>query len=114
MKFLFDQNISHRILKTIPSQFSSSSTIKKENLIDWSNRKIWEYTKNHNFVIVTLDSDFNDLTLLLGFPPKIIWLRTGNLNTKLIVELLIIYENEILDFMRNQNLGCFEIYKKQK
>lgn len=68
--------------------------------------------KNHNFVIVTLDSDFNDLNFLLGFPPKIIWLRTGNLSTKVIVEMLIVYENEILDFIGSQNLGCFEIYKK--
>jgi len=32
MRFLFDQNISHRILKLIPEKYSDSTTVKKEGL----------------------------------------------------------------------------------
>ena len=35
-------------------------------------REIWEYGKRENFLIVTKDADFSDLSLLCGFPPKII------------------------------------------
>ncbi len=45
MKFLFDQNISHKILKFIPNQFSASSTIKKEGLLNATDREIWEFAK---------------------------------------------------------------------
>jgi predicted nuclease of predicted toxin-antitoxin system len=32
-------------------------------------------------MIVTKDSDFNDVSVLRGFPPKIIWLHLGNCTT---------------------------------
>ena len=53
MKFLFDQNISHRILKFLPEKFSRSTTIKKEELINTSDRAIWEFEKFNDFIIVT-------------------------------------------------------------
>ena len=34
MKFLFDQNISHRILSKLTDQFKESSSVKKELLIN--------------------------------------------------------------------------------
>jgi len=46
MKFLFDQNISHRILKLIPAKYSDSTTVKKEGLINEPDREIWEYAKS--------------------------------------------------------------------
>ena len=55
MKFLFDQNISHRILALIPEQFSGSTSIKKEGLINAQDKQIWEFAKDHNFIIVTQD-----------------------------------------------------------
>jgi predicted nuclease of predicted toxin-antitoxin system len=81
MKFLFDQNISHRILEKLPEQFKESTSVKREGLINASDLTIWEFAKRENFIIVTQDSDFNDLTALNGFPPKIIWIRSGNLMT---------------------------------
>ncbi len=61
MRFLFDQNISFRILKLLPTEFSNSSHIKSENLIDVPDYEIWVYAKRHNFTIVTKDADFNEL-----------------------------------------------------
>jgi predicted nuclease of predicted toxin-antitoxin system len=106
---LFDQNISHRILKSLDSQYESSSTVKKEGLINAQDKEIWDYAKLHNFIIVTQDADFNDLNFLYGFPPKIIWLRTGNLTTKRIAEILDEYAVEISNFIENKQYGCFEI-----
>jgi predicted nuclease of predicted toxin-antitoxin system len=111
MRFLFDQNISHRILAMLPEQFSDSSSIKKEGLINSTDREIWEFAKRNNFIIVTQDSDFNDLNLLLGFPPKIIWIRTGNLRIKAIMDILITYKLDIEKFISDAEHGCFEIIK---
>ncbi|WP_367241693.1 DUF5615 family PIN-like protein [uncultured Fluviicola sp.] len=82
MKLIFDQNISHRILKILSGHFTGSTSVKTENLIDSSDKAIWEFAKKSNYIIVTQDSDFNDLNSLYGFPPKIIWIRTGNLRTE--------------------------------
>jgi predicted nuclease of predicted toxin-antitoxin system len=109
MKLLFDQNISHRILHLLPENYAESTSVKKEGLINANDKKIWELAKRGHYTIVTQDSDFNDLNALLGFPPKIIWIRTGNLNTKSLADLLIAYETDIREFISNDDFGCFEI-----
>lgn len=111
MRFLFDQNISHRILKLLPEKFSGSTTIKNEGLINASDREIREFAKLNDYIIVTQDSDFNDLNSLYGFPPKIIWIRTGNLKTQAIVGILIDYSDEINRFINDIKYGCFEIFR---
>lgn len=111
MKFLFDQNISYRILRQLPEKLKDSTHIKTENLINAPDREIWEFAKQNEFTIVTQDSDFNDLNSLYGFPPKIIWLRTGNIITSTIVDLLLDYYDDIIGFVKNSEYGCFEIVK---
>ena len=111
MKFLFDQNISHRILSFLPDNFSGSTSVKQENLINAPDKQIWEFAKNNQFTIVTQDSDFNDLNLLYGFPPKIIWIRTGNIKTQEIADIVMDYILDIQEFIEDDNYGCFEIMK---
>lgn len=109
MRFLFDQNISHRILKLIPKEYSESTTIKNEGLINASDKEIWEFARSNEYIIVTQDSYFKDLNSLYGFPPKIIWIRTGNTETQSIVNILIDYSDEIRTFINDNQYGCFEI-----
>lgn len=111
MKFLFDQNISHRILKLIPEKYFGSTTVKNERLTNAPDREIWEYAKSNDYIIVTQDSDFNDLSSLYGFPPKIIWIRTGNLKTQSLADILLNYNEDIIKFMNDSNYGCFEIFR---
>jgi predicted nuclease of predicted toxin-antitoxin system len=114
MKFLFDQNISQRILKVLPEIYIGSSHVKIEGLLNSSDRYIWEFAKKNGFIIVTQDSDFNELNSLLGFPPKIIWIRTGNLKTQAIINILIDNHLEILKFVEDENFGCFELVRIKK
>lgn len=114
MKFLFDQNISHRILEKLPEQLKESTSVKKEGLINATDLNIWEFAKRNNLIIVTQDSDFNDLTALYGFPPKIIWIRSGNLKTNEIADLLISNQSSIQAFLDDKDLGCFEIISLRK
>ena len=114
MRLLFDQNISHRILKILAEEFSGSTSVKKENLIDRSDKAIWEFAKKSNYIIATQDSDFNDLNSLYGFPPKIIWIRTGNLRTEELANILKVHFSEIKEFEDNPGFGCFEILTIKK
>jgi len=109
MKLLFDQNISFRILKKLTEDCSGSSHVKTEGLMNASYLEIWEFAKRHQFIIVTQDSDFNDLYLLKGFPPKILWFQTGNLRTDELALILDKRKNDIFDFISSAELGCFEI-----
>jgi len=113
MKLLFDQNISFRILRQIIVNFPESIHVKSVNLIDSDDFTIWKYAKRNSFTIVTQDSDFNDFAIAKGFPPKIIWLKTGNMSTNSFADLLIELKNEILEFIDNSEYGIFEIHKRK-
>jgi predicted nuclease of predicted toxin-antitoxin system len=39
---------------------------------------IWRYAAAHDFIIVTKDDDFSDLSVLHGAPPKVLLLSIGN------------------------------------
>ena len=98
MKLLFDQNISPRILKILPAELSNSEQVRSVNLEDASDFEIFQFARANDFSVVTFDSDFIDLNAINGTPPKIIWLNTGNLTTRNIVELL------------SRNFEAIEIY----
>ncbi len=51
------------------------------------------------------------MNLLFGHPPKVIWIRTGNLTTKAIMSLLLNHKEEISWFIDDAKLGCLEILK---
>jgi predicted nuclease of predicted toxin-antitoxin system len=114
MKFLFDQNISHRILQHLPSNFSGSASVKGKGLLNSSDIEIWAFAKKQSFIIVTQDSDFNDLNSLHGYPPKVIWIRTGNLRTQQIVDILVERFTEIEEFVTSAKYGCMEIVRIMK
>jgi predicted nuclease of predicted toxin-antitoxin system len=112
MKLLFDQNISFRIIKKIIKDFPDSKHVSDVGLAGAEDSEIWQYARKEGFVIVTFDSDYYDMALILGCPPKVIWLRTGNLPTHLVAELLLLNTNAIKDFISSPELeekACFEI-----
>lgn len=111
MKFLFDQNISYRILHLLPKKFEGSSHVKIEGLINSPDKQIWEFARKNDFIIATQDSDFNELNSLYGFPPKIIWIRTGNLRTQVILDILVDSYKTIVEFIEDEKFGCFEILR---
>jgi len=96
MKLLIDENISYRIVAKLKDIFPFSNHVKTLGLAQKDDIDIWHFAKKEKFTIVTNDSDFNDISLLYGFPPKIIWLRTGNHSTNIILTLLLENKEKIL------------------
>jgi len=112
MKLLFDQNISYRITKILSNSFPEAKHISQVGLLDSTDTGIWEYARQNGFCIVTFDSDYYDLSIVKGSPPKIIWLRIGNATTHGIAELLIDNQELISLFISDNNyigLSCLEI-----
>ena len=114
MKLLFDQNISFRIIKQLDSKVPESSQVRLLGLENAEDIEIWEYAKVNDFTIVTFDTDFYDLSLIKGVPPKIIWLRIGNASTKNIAGCILSNYELIKEFIFNEDykeLACLEIDK---
>ena len=110
MKLLFDQNISFRVLRSLPDSFSDCRQVRSEGLQNRDDVEIWQYAKVNGFTIVTFDADFFDLSILRGFPPKVIWLRTGNLTTSEIAELMILNFSNITTFINHSDQSCLDIF----
>ena len=114
MRLLFDQNISFRTSKKLQVYFPGCQHISDCNLSDTNDSDIWNYAKKNDFAIVTFDSDFYDMSLINGHPPKIIWLRTGNLTTNELIQILIDNQEIIVSFLtanESSELACLEIEK---
>ncbi len=111
MKFLFDENISYRIVKKIikevPGSLHSSSAGLGKSASD---RSIWTYARSNDYVLVTFDEDFQDLVNVYGFPPKVILLRIGNSSTRCVSETLLYKLPEILEFYHSEGYGLLEIF----
>ena len=98
MKLLIDQNLSYRLITFLKDLFTEIIHIKDLSLEKASDENVWKYAKENGFVIVTKDSDFNDLAVLRGFPPKIIWIQKGNCSTDDIIRLLTEKYQLIIEF----------------
>jgi predicted nuclease of predicted toxin-antitoxin system len=112
MSLLFDQNISFRISKLIQNSFPNAKQVRELGFENYSDDQIWNFAKTNNYTIVTFDSDFFEISNLKGHPPKIIWLRTGNLITANIKSILELKKEIILDFISNpiyDEISCLEI-----
>lgn len=113
MKILFDQNISFRVLRLIEDSFPGCAQVRMVNLENATDWHTWSYAKENNYAIATFDSDFSDISSLYGHPPKIIWLRRGNLNSRMIAQLFVKKQELVRDFLDDEkfaDLSCLELY----
>jgi predicted nuclease of predicted toxin-antitoxin system len=85
---LFDQNLSPRLINLLADIYPASAHVEGIGLPTAGDREVWDYARQHDCIVVTKDADFSELSLLLGFPPKVIWIRRGNCSTRDIEGLL--------------------------
>jgi len=67
---------------------------------------VWQYAKQGNFSIVSKDSDFQERSVLRGYPPKVIWLRVANCTTAEIASLLRAAQPIIARFINDDEESC--------
>ena len=106
---MFDNNISHRVLPGIDKLFLNSTHVMLKNLDQVSDLEVWEFAKENNYTIVTKDSDFNDLVIFKGTPPKVIWLKIGNCRVSDIEKILKTNEQTIKVFLNEEDSAILEI-----
>jgi predicted nuclease of predicted toxin-antitoxin system len=88
VKLLLDENLSDRIIPRILDLFPDSAHVKEHGLIHTDDSAIWSHARERGFTLVSKDADFHQLSLVVGQPPKFIFLRVGNCSTQKIVQLL--------------------------
>lgn len=111
MNLLLDQNISYRVVKLLAGHYSSVTHVKQENLTDATDLTIRNYAIWHQLVIVTYDDDFIKYNLVFGTPPKVVWIRKGNLSNEALAQLMIDAKDKIELFVASElQVGVLEIF----
>ena len=98
MKLLFDENLSHRLVSLLASEYPGSAHVRDVGLKAADDQAVWEHAALHGFAIVSKDSDFQQRSVLYGHPPKVVWVRLGNCATAAIVALLQTRQSDLLAF----------------
>lgn len=98
MRLLLDQNLSRKLIKQIEDAYPYSCHLTSVLPESSTDREIWLFAEANDFVIVTKDDDFEQRSVLLGHPPKVIWIRLGNCRTADVASLLLNSKNIIHAF----------------
>ena len=110
MKLLLDQNISFRVVRLIHHKYEGTKQLRELGLENLGDKEIWDYARENHFSILSFDSDFYELSNYFGHPPKIIWLRTGNIRSIEIAHLLLDKFEVIQQFIDTyEDVACIEL-----
>ena len=109
MKLLFDQNLSPRLVNRLADVFPDASHVQAEGLDCADDDLVWDYARLNGFAIVTKDADYNNLSVIRGSPPKVIWLLLGNCTTAQVEAVLRAHFAEIEAFELDPAVGTLAL-----
>jgi predicted nuclease of predicted toxin-antitoxin system len=82
---LIDENLPTSLAKQLPGECSHATDIGTQP----SDSQLWNIARERDWIILTRDTDFFDRIMLQGPPPKVIWVRLGNIRKADLQEMLI-------------------------
>ena len=88
MKLLFDENLSPKLVTRLATEFPESVHVSRVGLDQADDETVWAFARENAVTIVTKDADFQEISLRLGMPPKVVWLRRGNCSVDETVAML--------------------------
>mgnify|MGYP001567600077 FL=1 len=110
MKLLFDQNLSYRLVQALNDLYPGSTHVRLVGMERSDDDAIWRYARDNGFVIVTRDADFNERSVMQGYPPKIVWIKSGNSSSEYILAILKRHHDVLSVFGEDTDSGCLELY----
>lgn len=109
MKLLLDENLSRRLVLPLQPYYPGTSQVVLLGLEAATDNEVWKRAKDDDYVIVTRDADFQELSLVWGHPPKVIWLKTFNQTTRATLKVLVDNQMLINQALIVDNLASIEI-----
>ena len=106
MKLLFDENLSPRLVGLLADIYPASVHVHSCGLGSANDTEVWQYAAQREYTIVSKDSDFQERSIVLGFPPKVIWIRAVNCSTGVIEDLLRQARSTLERFFQDEHESC--------
>lgn len=98
VKLLFDQNLSFKLVAELAREFPGSVHVRDLGMARAADPTVWAHAAANEFAIVSKDVDFQQRALLMGHPPKVVWVRLGNCTTADVAALLRKHHATLLAF----------------
>jgi len=98
MKLLFDQNLAPRLVRDLADLYPDSAHVRDVGLKSSKDREIWDFARDGGYVIVSKDTDFQQMSFVWGHPPKVIWIRRGNCSVQESAAILRMNSSRIHEF----------------
>lgn len=111
MSLLFDEQLSPRLADRLCTAFPGSTHVHLHGLGGGGDREVFEFARAQGLAIVTKDSDFVDLSITHGAPPKIVWLRVGNISTAGLASLLEQQAETIAAFLTDPQVAILSLMR---
>ncbi|MEO8588356.1 MAG: DUF5615 family PIN-like protein [Flavobacteriales bacterium] len=102
MKFLVDHNLSPKLVHHLKDRFPGSVHTLELGFERTPDHDLWRYASEHGFNILTKVTDFEQLSMLRGTPPKVVWLRIGNAPTRIVLSLLDRHYADNIAFLQDE------------
>jgi len=97
------------MLPALELLFPGSSQTALLGLAESEDTVIWELAKREGYAIVTKDADFVELSMMRGYPPKVVLLNMGNVSNATLLARLCAEAKALQDFFANTTEGVLEI-----
>ena len=88
MRLLFDHNLSPRPIRLLSDVYPECSHVHDLDMDAASDTEVWNYAAGLGYSIVSKDADFHQRSLVMGAPPKVVWIRQGNCSVSETADLL--------------------------
>jgi len=109
MKLRFDENLSFKLGARMQDAFPEPQHVRDLGLEQANDLEIWQCTKRENFVIVDKDADFHDMSVILGHPPYVVWIRIGNVRVNNVEKIIRLHQTVIEESVREGKHGIIEL-----
>jgi predicted nuclease of predicted toxin-antitoxin system len=102
LKLLFDENLAPRLVTALADIYPGSVHVRDVGLAGTADFAVWEHAGAGGFLLVSKDEDFHRLSVLRGFPPKVVWIRLGNCSTSDIEQILRRQFQQLIEFAAHE------------
>ena len=106
---MFGENLAERLVRDLADVYPGSTHVRMLGQGGADDRAIWSWAASEGFLLVTKDEDFHRLSILLGPPPKVVWIRLGNCATTDVERLLRVRAKEVHAFADQTEAAFLEL-----
>jgi predicted nuclease of predicted toxin-antitoxin system len=112
VKFLIDHNLSPTLALHLKDRYPGTVHTMDLGFDRTADHDLWHHARDNGFNILTKDTDFEQLSLLRGAPPKVVWLRIGNSTTLKVRDLLDRHHADIEEFGKDSERSLLALWPK--